>query len=518
MCKAKEQGGLRCSHHAVKLLQSASTAKKTADEALAAAMTTKEPPSALARKAATAERANSRLQKAAVEYAATDAGRAGYERTIAAAEAAGDTALAADGRRILAKGLGHREDADRAHARWKANQQPGAAVTPYPGCGGPATEDHTCSATTTPKRPAAPNAGLPVVVTVPHPDTMRADRETAQCGRCGQFMAGGHHCPVTGTDIEVLAWHIDGSPALIKQTRDGVPTDGDDRSPAMIFTNEEGRDIVASDAFELNNYLAVRNRDAGEPESTSDPGPDRGGEAELGDRHTAGNKVREQARITDLIRRAEQAGAGVEDIDHAYRLMPDPTTYLDARINGADHGDAEAAAVWDDNHPDHDLAQARAERISGWNALNADSQHPAGRCASCGQYLRSAQEPDAHNCAYMQALATGEDHDDAMNTAREADIHDEMELDGAVTAGTADAGTYHAYREAGHDHVSALSAAARFAPIETYGALPDNEWTSRVDGFTDAWERTYDHAIATGATDRDARVLAGKAARADAVR
>ena len=180
--------------------------------------------------------------------------------------------------------------------------------------------------------------------------------------------------------------------------------------------------------------------------------------------------------------------------------------------------DAEAAAVWDDNHPDDDPAQARAERISGWNALDADGQHPAGRCPSCGQYLRSARPPGAHDCSYMQALATGENHDDAMNTAREADIHDEMELDEAVTASTADAGKYHAAREAGHDHGSALAAAAGLAPIATNRALPDNELTSKVDGFSDAWERTYDHAIATGATDRDARVLAGKAARAEAVR
>ena len=111
-------------------------------------MTANDPPSVLTRKAATAERANNRLQRAAVEYAATDAGRAGYERTIAAAEATGETALAADGRRILAKGLGRRDEADRAHARWKTNHRPGAAVIACPGCGGPATEDHTCSTTT----------------------------------------------------------------------------------------------------------------------------------------------------------------------------------------------------------------------------------------------------------------------------------------------------------------------------------------------------------------------------------
>jgi hypothetical protein len=216
------------------LLRSAAAAQKTADEALAAAMTAKQPPSVLARKAATAERANNRLQKAAVEYAATDAGSAGYERTIAGAEAAGETALAADGRRILAKGLGRRDEADRVHAQWKAHRPPGEAVVPCPGCGAAATENHTCTATTTSKRPAAVGAGPQVLVTIPHPDTMRADRENAQCGKCGQFMAGGHHCPVTGTDVEVLAWHTDGSPALIKQTRDGVPTDGDDRSPAMM--------------------------------------------------------------------------------------------------------------------------------------------------------------------------------------------------------------------------------------------------------------------------------------------
>lgn len=146
MCKSRDQGGLRCAAHAPRLLAAASAAKRDADRSFDAAFAEQAPPARLERAERAAERADQRLQKHAIEFAATDSGQQSYRNLIAKGEQNGNLDQVTAAQAILERGLRRRSEADRVYAEWKTANAAQRTPTPgCPSCGAPSTDDHECS-------------------------------------------------------------------------------------------------------------------------------------------------------------------------------------------------------------------------------------------------------------------------------------------------------------------------------------------------------------------------------------
>lgn len=300
MCRSKAQGGLRCAAHAVQQLVAARTAKRSADQALSQALGAGAPPADLAAKEQAASAAADRLMSASVEYAATNEGRTRFEQAAQKADAAGDFDGAADTRRLLAKGIARRAEADRAFEQWKkARADTDRDVCPT--CGGGAGDEHECGKLDVqPQRTPGvhvlathPN-GAPAVVEnyddsgrladggthaartvlredgsvqamIHTPVSVGAGRNIGtgtNCPACGQFMGYEHDCPVAGGRVKVVAWHPNGAPGMITHSVDGQWADGAGGSPAQLILDPDGNVTAEFTAESMRQVEAEMAADA----------------------------------------------------------------------------------------------------------------------------------------------------------------------------------------------------------------------------------------------------------------